>query len=40
MRAWLREVKGADEPTVGISIAVDQSLHLLCLLGAALLAAA
>jgi Protein of unknown function (DUF3307) len=40
VRAWLRDVKGADEPTLGLSIAVDQSFHLLCLVGAALVAAA
>jgi hypothetical protein len=40
VRAWLRDVKGAERPTLGLSIAVDQSFHLLCLLGAALVAAA
>lgn len=40
VRAWLRDVKGAAQPTLGLSIAVDQSFHLLCLLGAALVAAA
>jgi hypothetical protein len=40
VRAWLKDVKGAQEPTLGLSIAVDQSFHLLCLFGAALIAAA
>jgi Protein of unknown function (DUF3307) len=37
--AWLREVKRATDPTPALSIAVDQTLHVLCLLGAALVAA-
>jgi len=40
VRLWLREVKGAKQPAAGLSIAVDQSFHALCLLGAALIAAA
>jgi hypothetical protein len=40
VRFWLREVKGADRPSVGLTIATDQSLHVVCLLAAALLAAA
>ena len=40
VRAWLREVKSADRPSPGLVIAVDQSFHVLCLLGAAVLAAA
>jgi hypothetical protein len=40
VRAWLRDVKGAPQPAFGLMIAVDQSFHLLCLLGAALVAAA
>jgi hypothetical protein len=40
VRGWLHEVKGAREPGLGLLIAVDQSFHALCLLGAALLAAA
>lgn len=40
VRAWLRDVKGAAQPALGLLIAVDQSFHLLCLLGAALVAAA
>jgi hypothetical protein len=39
VRAWLRSVKHARDPALGLSIAVDQSLHLVCLLGAALVAA-
>lgn len=40
VRGWLREVKGASQPGLGLVIAVDQCFHLLCLLGAALVAAA
>lgn len=40
VRWWLREVKHASTPALALSIAVDQSFHILCLLGAALLAAA
>lgn len=39
VRAWMREVKRVPQPALGLSIAVDQSFHLLCLLGAALIAA-
>jgi hypothetical protein len=39
VRLWLHRVKGATSPGLGLSIAVDQSLHVLCLLGAALVAA-
>jgi hypothetical protein len=35
---WLRRVKGAVEPDAMLLMLVDQSVHLLCLLGAALLA--
>jgi Protein of unknown function (DUF3307) len=38
VRAWLRDVKRAPEPPLGLAIAVDQSFHLVCLLGAAVLA--
>jgi len=38
VRAWLRTVKRVPDPPLGLSIAVDQSLHVLCLFGAALLA--
>jgi hypothetical protein len=37
--AWLRDVKRAANPAPALSIAVDQSFHILCLLGAALVAA-
>jgi hypothetical protein len=37
--AWLRKVKRAVDPTTALTIAVDQSFHILCLLGAALVAA-
>jgi hypothetical protein len=40
VRGWLHEVKGARQPGLGLTIAVDQCFHGLCLLGAALLAAA
>jgi Protein of unknown function (DUF3307) len=40
VRAWLRDVKGAPQPALGLMIAVDQSFHLLCLFGAALIAVA
>jgi Protein of unknown function (DUF3307) len=39
VRAWLRKVKRVTDPAPALSIAVDQSLHVLCLLGAALIAA-
>jgi hypothetical protein len=37
--AWLGKVKHAANPTLALSIAVDQSFHVFCLLGAALVAA-
>jgi hypothetical protein len=40
VRAWLRDVKRNPAPTQALMIATDQSFHLVCLLGAALLAAA
>ena len=40
VEVWLREVKRADEPSPALAVAVDQSFHVICLLGAALLAAA
>lgn len=40
VRFWLRDIKGVASPGIGLLIAVDQSFHLLCLLGAALVAAA
>jgi Protein of unknown function (DUF3307) len=39
VRAWLRHVKQAPEPAAGLEIAVDQTFHVVCLLGAALVAA-
>jgi hypothetical protein len=39
VRLWLREIKHAHEPTVALSIAVDQSFHVLCLLATTLVAA-
>ncbi len=40
VRAWLGRVKHADSPTQALTIAVDQSFHLVCLVGAAIVAAA
>jgi hypothetical protein len=37
--AWLRKVKRAADPTTALSIAVDQTFHMVCLFGAALVAA-
>jgi hypothetical protein len=37
--AWLRKVKRAADPTTALLIAVDQTFHIICLLGAALVAA-
>jgi Protein of unknown function (DUF3307) len=37
---WLRVVKHVDSPALGLRIAVDQTFHAICLLGAALVAAA
>ncbi len=36
---WLRTVKHSSNPAPALSIAVDQALHVLCLLAAALIAA-
>jgi hypothetical protein len=38
VRAWLRNVKHAAAPALALTIAVDQSFHVLCLVGAALVA--
>ncbi len=38
VRAWLRHVKHAGEPAPSLALMVDQSFHVVCLLGAALLA--
>jgi hypothetical protein len=35
---WLHRVKGANRPTTALAIAVDQSFHVVLLLGAALVA--
>lgn len=40
VRAWVRDFKRAPNPSPGLLIAVDQSFHVLCLLGAALVAVA
>ncbi len=37
---WLREIKRAERPSPALTIAVDQSFHVACLLGAALLCTA
>jgi hypothetical protein len=39
VRIWLRDVKLALSPSPALSVAVDQSFHVLCLFGAALVAA-
>jgi hypothetical protein len=39
VHAWTRRVKHATEPPAALLIAVDQSFHVLSLLGAALVAA-
>ncbi len=39
VRSWLRDVKHAREPSPALWMTVDQTFHVLCLLGAALLAA-
>ena len=36
---WLREVKRARQPPPALIVAVDQSFHVICLMGAALVAA-
>ncbi len=40
VRFWLREIKSAQNPTTALLIATDQSFHVTCLRGAALIAAA
>lgn len=37
--AWLREIKHSRRPPPALAIAVDQTLHVVCLLAAALVAA-
>jgi Protein of unknown function (DUF3307) len=39
VRVWLRRVKGTTRPGLGLLIATDQTFHVVCLLGAALVAA-
>lgn len=39
VRGWMTQVKHAPEPAPWLTVAVDQSFHLVCLLGAALAAA-
>jgi Protein of unknown function (DUF3307) len=36
---WMTQVKHAPQPALWLTVAVDQSFHLVCLLGAALVAA-
>jgi Protein of unknown function (DUF3307) len=38
VRLWLERVKGVQRPGPALTIAVDQSFHVVCLLGAALVA--
>lgn len=40
VRLWMRRVKGVHRPGVALTIAVDQALHVVCLLGAALVVVA
>jgi hypothetical protein len=40
VRMWLREVKHSPDPAPSLRLMVDQSFHVVCLLGAAVLAAA
>jgi hypothetical protein len=37
---WLRDIKHVPEASMGLRIAVDQSFHVVCLLGVSLVAAA
>lgn len=39
VEVWLRKVKRARQPPPALIVAVDQSFHVICLLGAALVAA-
>jgi hypothetical protein len=36
---WMRQVKHSPDPAPGLRLMVDQSFHIVCLLGVALLAA-
>jgi hypothetical protein len=40
VRRWLRQVKHSPEPAPSLRLMVDQSFHVVCLLGVAVLAAA
>jgi hypothetical protein len=39
VRYWLRVVKRAPNPSVALTVSVDQTFHFVCLVGAAALAA-
>ncbi len=39
VRFWLRVVKRAPDPSVALTVSVDQTFHVVCLVGAAALAA-
>jgi hypothetical protein len=39
VRAWLRQVKHSPDPAPALRLMVDQSFHVVCLLGVAVLAA-
>jgi hypothetical protein len=39
VRSWLRQVKHSPEPAPNLRLMVDQSFHVVCLFGAAMLAA-
>jgi len=39
VRRWLRQVKHSPDPAPSLRLMVDQSFHIVCLLGAAMLAA-
>jgi hypothetical protein len=39
VRFWLRAVKRAPQPSAALTISVDQTFHVVCLIGAAALAA-
>jgi hypothetical protein len=39
VRVWLREVKHSADPAAHLRLMVDQSFHVVCLLGVAVLAA-
>ncbi len=39
VRFWLRTVKRAHQPSAALAISVDQTFHVVCLIGAAVLAA-